>query len=301
MNSIAIKLAPVLSIFFLGIILKKAHILSEENADSFQKLVFYVAFPASLLLSVPKMELSLTELSLPFYAIGIILITFLLARIVARFFNFNKPTLGTFLVGSIIINTGFTYPFVLAAYGQEGFAIVSFFDFGNALMLITFTYYVAIKHGDNGDSGGLAVILKKLGSSTPLWALAIAIIMNVAKINIPGILTDTLTTLGNMIVPLFMLSLGIYFKPKMFKFKAAIAVILLRMFLGLLLGFVVVYLFKLEGLYRIIVLICSAAPVGFNTLTLSTLENLDKEFAACIVSNSILIGIILTTFLMFVL
>ncbi len=98
-----------------------------------------------------------------------------------------------------------------------------------------------------------------------------------------------------------MLSLGIYFSPKLVKIFPLISAIVIRMLFGLLLGFFFVELLNLEGLTRLIILIGSAAPVGYNTLTFSSLENLDKEFAASLVSFSILIGIVFIPILISVL
>lgn len=71
------------------------------------------------------------------------------------------------------------------------------------------------------------------------------------------------------------------------------------MFLGLALGFIFVTIFNLEGINKIIILIASASPVGYNTLTFASLEKLDKEFASSVISYSILTGIILTPLLLF--
>ena len=59
MSTLAVKLLPVLLIFALGIILRRINLFTEEDADSFQKLVFYVALPASILVSITKIKLSL--------------------------------------------------------------------------------------------------------------------------------------------------------------------------------------------------------------------------------------------------
>jgi len=50
-------------------------------------------------------------------------------------------------------------------------------------------------------------------------------------------------------------------------------------------------LFGFEGITRTVVTVCSALPIGFNTLIFSNLENMDREFAATIVSISIFIAL----------
>jgi predicted permease len=197
------------------------------------------------------------------------------------------------------MNIGFTLPFFITAYGKEGLVRASIFDFGNGLLAFTFVFYLACKYGDNKrDSKSM---LKKLLYSPPLWALIISIILNLIHIKIPSFGINFFQLLGNMTVPLIMLSLGIYFSPRIVKLNALSSVIFIRMFIGLLLGLLFVYLFDLTGLNKIIVLIGASAPVGYNTLTFASMEKLDKEFAASIISYSILIGIILIPLLIFLL
>jgi len=49
------------------------------------------------------------------------------------------------------------------------------------------------------------------------------------------------------------------------------------------------------------VVVCSALPIGFNTLIFANLENMDREFAATEVSISILIALFLIPYLIWLL
>jgi len=71
--------------------------------------------------------------------------------------------------------------------------------------------------------------------------------------------------------------------------------------IGFVLGYSLALLFGLDGLERTIVIIGSSAPVGYNNLTFASMENLDKEFAASLVSIAMLIGVILVPLLIFLL
>lgn len=78
-------------------------------------------------------------------------------------------------------------------------------------------------------------------------------------------------------------------------------VIAIRMAVGLLIGFGIAYFAGLEGINRNIVIIGASAPTGYNTLVFSSIAGLNEEFAASVVSYSILIGIVLTSGLVLVL
>jgi predicted permease len=74
--------------------------------------------------------------------------------------------------------------------------------------------------------------------------------------------------------------------------------VLIRVGIGFSLGFLFVYLLDLKGLSRTVVLILSSAPSGINTLVFSSMEELDNELAASIVSYSVFVGMFLVPLLL---
>lgn len=299
MNEALIKIIPVILVFVLGYFLKKINLLKKEDGDLFLKLVFYVTLPALIILSISNIKLALDFIYLPVIAALVILITYFASYLTSKSLRLQNKSLGVFLIGSMIMNVGFTLPFIIAAYGQEGLARISLFDFGNGFLVFTFVYYIACKYGRSKKES--KTMIKKFLLSPPIWALVIALILNLAGLKTPVVAENFLQIIGDLTTPLIMLSLGIYFTPKIVKFLPLSLAMIIRMLFGLFLGLVFVKLFDLEGLTRVIVLLGSAAPVGYNTLTFSSLEDLDKEFAASLVSFSVLIGIIFIPALIFVL
>ncbi|MCD4745747.1 MAG: AEC family transporter [Bacteroidales bacterium] len=299
MNEILLKILPVIIIFVLGYLLQKIGIFKKQDGDLLLKLVFYVSLPALIILSITKVRLSVEFAFLPFISSTIIIISYFVSFFVAKKLKLKKTTFGVFLVGSMILNIGFTLPFIIAAYGDEGLARISVMDFGNGILVFTFVYYQACKYGNNKKDSKM--MIKKFLSAPPVWALIIAISLNLFHIRMPHFASDFLKLIGDLTIPILMLVIGIYFSPKLVKVTSLVLVIFIRMGLGLLLGYILVTIFGLDGLTKTIVLIGSAAPVGYNTLTFSSLENLDKEFAASLVSFSIFIGIFYIPLLIFIL
>jgi predicted permease len=194
------------------------------------------------------------------------------------------------IIGTMILNIGFLLPFVAAAYGEEGLTRILVFDFMNGVLAFTWVYYIACKHGRN--SYDRRTLLRKFLVAVPVWAIIISIGLNLGSVRLPPVLLNTFQLAGDTTIPLIMISLGAYFTPRLVLPRAIVVAILIRMVLGLLLGYFFVEIFNLSGLTRTIVLLGSSAPIGFNTITFSSLEDLDKEFAASLVSTAIAIGII---------
>jgi malate permease and related proteins len=185
----------------------------------------------------------------------------------------------------------------MSYFGEEGLSRIVIFDFGNILLCFTFVYYTACKFG--GDTVSRQTLLKKLLYSPSIWALFAGVVMNAAGLRMHEAGLNFLRLLGAMTVPLTMLSLGIYFTPRIIETKPFISAIVIRMGAGLLIGIAAVKLLHIEGLDRLIVLIGSSTPIGYATLTFASLENLDREFASGLVSFSILLSIFLIPALIF--
>lgn len=299
MDEVLLKIVPIVLVFILGYILKRIGLLKKKDADLFLRVVFYVALPSLVLLSITNLKLSWDLIYLPIIPAFIIAITAGASFLIGKTLNLERKTLGVLLIGTMIMNLGFAIPFVFAAYGEQGLARLTLFDFGNAILTFSFIYYIACRYGEGKKDS--KKMIKKVVYSVPLWALAGAIAINLAGIKLPNVASGFLQITGNMTVPLVMLSLGIYFSPKIINIWPLLSGLAIRMALGLFLGFLFVKLFHLEGLNRAIVLICSSAPIGYNTLTFSSLEKLDKEFAASLVSFSIMIGLVFIPILLMIL
>ncbi len=276
--------------------MKKIKLFTSSTADTLLKIVFYVTLPALTFLSGSTAELSLQFFYLPIIAIAIVLIIFSVSYPISKKFNLPKATQGTFLVGTLIMNTGFTLPFVLAAYGNQGLAIYTIFDFGNTLMIFTFAYYFAIKFGKNEKS---KIPIKKFLLLPPIWGLILGIIFNLLKFELQPTVLNFLEIVGKPTIFLVILSLGIYFSPKVTNLEKMLTVFSLRIGLGLCLGFIAVNIFNIEGIMRTLIVIFCGAPVGYNTLIFASLEELDKEFAASLVSISLLLGIVYVPLLIY--
>lgn len=296
MQEILARILPIIALFALGYILNRLSVFNSSSADAFLKLIFYVSTPALILYSITGIELTKSYLYLAMLPVCVTAVIAIVSFILIRILKLERKKAGVFLVGTMIMNTVFTFPLIFAGLGQEGLARILLFDFGNAIIVFSLVYYIACRYGE--VSKNKLAMLKKIAFSPPLWALLIAITLNLLNVKLPETASALFQTAGSITFPLVMISLGIYFTPKIANYRLLLLAIAVRMGLGMLLGLLFAYLFNLQGLDRIIALIGASAPIGYTTLTYSSLENLDKEFAASIISFSILIGFVLVPLLM---
>jgi hypothetical protein len=292
------KMIPIILIFGLGFGLKKIGFLKKEDADLLLRIVFFLTLPSLILLSVVELQLTPQLAKLPLIAVIVILFDLALAYLTARTLRLDRKAFGVFLVGSMVMNTVFAIPFVIALMAKDGFSRLILFDFGNALLAFTLAYYIACYYGGTGASAGIA---RKVLTSPSLWAFFVGLVFNSLDLTIRAPFLEFFDSLGKMTGPLTMLSLGIYFTPKATRLLPLVCTIAIRMLFGLLAGYGMASIFHLRGIDLLVVLIGSSTPSGYVTLAYASLEKLDTEFASSVISFSMVIGLFLIPLLVLVL
>lgn len=292
------KVSTPILIFLLGYLLKRGRILKREDGELFLKLVFYIVLPALYLVSIPSIKLVPSLFYLPLVVPFIVFLTFLVSFGVGKLLKLQKTSFGVFLISTMIMNTGVVLPFLLVSYGNPGLVRLSLLDAANALFTFSFIYFIACKYGEGEKSNRL--IIQKVLLAPPIWATLIGLGLNITGIKLPFFATNFLQTIGNLATPLIMLALGTYFTFKVTRLSHVIPAIIIRYGFGLALGCIFAGLFHLEGLTKVVAIVSAGAPIGYNTLTFSSLEHLDIDFAASIISVSMLLGIIIVPLLLLV-
>lgn len=290
MNPFVEKIIPLILSFFLGLAAKHLKMMSKEDAPILLKFVLNISLPALTIIAINNVRVSVDMLLIPLFAMLVVLVMYGISNLSQKGLKMPKTMFGSFLVGTMIMNTAYALPFFSAAFGDEGLARASLFDIGNTFMIFTFTYFNAIKYGDNPHTDKIQWI--KFLRLAPLWAMLIAFLVKLSGLAVPELGLNFLSLVGLPTTPLVMIALGLYFEPKLKNLGKAFIAIFIRMGIGLGIGYLLALIFGLQGLTRTTVIVCSALPIGFNTLIFANLENMDREFAATMVSFSIIIALL---------
>ncbi len=298
MSSFFVKIIPIILIFATGYISKLIGLFKIKDGDLFLKLVLNITLPALIIATAQDIVFEKEYLYLPVIAIAVILLTAIVAYLSGRYLKLSKRALGSFLCGSMIMNTGFCLPFFQAVMGNKGVLLANLFDLGNTFMIYTFIYLHAVKFGDSGNG---KADWKKLLKLPPLWGLIIGFGLSFVGIGLPEVLVKYCYDIGSPTTPLIMLSLGIYFHPQPARIPKALVAVAIRMGVGLLLGYIAVNLLNINGIARPIIIISCGAPIGFNTIVFANMEGLDKEFASTMVSISLILGLALVPLFLYLL
>ncbi|MDD4223723.1 MAG: AEC family transporter [Candidatus Cloacimonetes bacterium] len=280
--------------FALGFALKSLKLLSKDDAPVLLRFVLNVCLPPLMILAIYRATPSADMLLVTLSAMLVIFILYFISSFVGKKLQLPRPTFGSFLVGTMIMNTAFALPY-FKAIGAEELARASLFDIGNTILIFTFSYYNAIKYGANAHTDRIQI--KRFLTLPPLWGILIGFGIKALRLEIPPSAVSFLELLGQPTGLLMMVALGLAFAPQSSHLGKALIAVFIRMGLGFAAGFALSLLFGLQGIPRTVVLTCSALPVGFNTLILADRENMDRPFAATLVSVSTLIALFTTPLL----
>jgi len=289
-NSILLKLSPVPIAFVIGFVLQYWRFIGKERASSLLKLAVNFGLPALILISIGQMELRADLSLLILTAILILLLTWPAAVITGYLLQLDRPTLGSFVIGPMIMNLSLMYPIVIVAWGTEGFAYLALFDFGNALVALTLVYVLSCRYG--AEQTRWQDIVRSIVRFPPFIALALALLINLSGYIIPSPAVTGLKWSGQAVMLLIPFALGVFLDTRRLMSKPMVVAVSLRAGLGVILALLFVEVFALQGMMRTIVIFGSLAPAGFLTLVYAARHRLDREFAAGIASLSLIIAMI---------
>ena len=276
--------------FGLGILLRRMSVLDTAKAGALLQLMFFALMPAIMLVNISGLELSSEDMLLPMVGMIVIFVNVPVAYWVFKAKTPNRRKLGSLILCSMMINNAMMIPFVLWGVGGEVLPYVLLFDVGIAIVQTSFSYGFAFRFSDERIAG--RDILKKVATSPPLWALVVALSLNVTSTEIPDVLMGFLKPLADMTAPTLLIALGASFSLKSTDFRLFGQVIAIRVLIGGLAGLLLASLFGLTEEKLFIAVLCSAAPIGFVSTTYAIIARLDFDTAVAMVSSSILFSLI---------
>ncbi|HUG73871.1 MAG TPA: AEC family transporter [Steroidobacteraceae bacterium] len=287
---VEIRIALLIALFVAGLVARRRGWLKPPQAGAMLRLVITVGLPALFIADVSRIPLRADLIALPASSLAIMLATLAASLLVGRGMRLPRPEQGALILCGVSINNGFLFPFVIAAWGQAGFAELALFDLGHIIGQSTFVYMLAAWYGGHGASA--AAILRRALTFPPLWALLAALAINGSDVQLPGWVVVPLRTLGQAILLLVIVALGVLFDARLIRDGRVLAALALRIVLGLALGLALAWAFELEGLTRAVLILGAAAPIGFSAVVFADREGLHRDLAASAASISVLLGLV---------
>lgn len=183
------------------------HIPVSSHRRALTDLVFYILLPALVLDVIWRTPLASSSLKISFLALCGLIIGVCLMWIVLRLFNISKKQTGALLLAATFPNcTYLGLPVLDQVLGSWSNSIALQYDlFACTPILLTLGILLARHFGSQSVE---VHPLQELIKVPPLWAVIIAITLNLTGIEQPELLHSGLSMLGGGVVPLMLIVLG---------------------------------------------------------------------------------------------
>jgi predicted permease len=287
------QLAPAFAGLLIGYLLRRRGVLTETAGELLFRIGFYTCTPALAFSSLVQVSITAQLLLFPLMAIGVAGLAFGGGQFVSNRLRLSGTTKPTFVLACMIINSAFVLIFAQALYGAAGVARVAAFNAIN--LCITFGWAYAVAASNNPDHEGARFPIRKILLSPPLYSVAAGIAVNLANVEVPNAVMNTVDTFGAATVFILTIATGILFTPARTNLLLTAQAIGVRLVCGLAVGVGIIGAFDLSGMDKALVLMLSVTPVAFNCVTFASVENLDADFAAGALSVSLVSSLVLVT------
>ncbi len=170
-------------------------------------VVFNILLPALILDVLSRHPVGMDSLRISASAAAGVLGSLLLAWWLGRRLRLPDATLGTVLLAAAFPNATYLgLPLLERLFGPTGGGVAIQFDlFACTPLLLTVGILLASRYGSGATLGEVARGLLRV---TPLWAALVAVAVQLSGLALPGLILETAHILGQGVVPLMLLALG---------------------------------------------------------------------------------------------
>ena len=293
MIEILYKSGVLVLVIILGYILKTVGLFSKErDFETISNIVLYITLPAALINN-------LNGLRFPSYLLLLSIFGFLcnwMYIFIAKKYGKDKVSKSFMMLNINGYNIGnFSLPFI--SFFLEGIPIlaISLFDAGSSLMVLGGNYAMAEGTQKGETKFKVMDLLKKIIQSPPIIVYVVMVILSMASLNLPSVITDLAVIIGgaNTFLAMFMIGIALELNferenvAKLSKFAA------LRYIPAAALGLIISLMPGIPVAIKYALILVLLAPVsGSATIFTEKIKN-DIELSAQFNSLSIILSIIL--------
>ncbi|MBF0621786.1 MAG: AEC family transporter [Magnetococcales bacterium] len=198
-------------LFALGMVLARVKDFPENTSRVLNLYVIWVALPGLVLAKIPDLVFSnalLTPIIMPWLMCGFSVVLVLL---LSRLFGWSRSVTGGLLMVVPLGNTSFVgIPMVEAFFGDQGVPFALLYDqLGSFLTLSTYGAVIVAFYGGT-EAPTVRMIIKRVVTFPPFWALVIALVMR--SWSWPGPMMTFYSRVGDTLAPVVMVAVGFQFR-----------------------------------------------------------------------------------------
>jgi predicted permease len=289
MGVVIAALLPVFLLIVLGFVLKRSLMRLETQWHGLERLTYYVLFPALLIQTLVKADLSKVPVAgvggaLLLSALVMSLLCLALRPVFARW-EIDGPAFTSIFQGATRWQTYVALAVSSNLYGDTGLALASVAMVAIIPLVNVFSVAV-LAHYASPEKQSVWAIAMTVVRNPLIWACVIGLAINVAHLPLPRIVLEVADALGrsSLGIGLLVTGAGLHLEG-MFRPSAAAALgVGLKLILMPVLAIGLALLFGLSGSNLAVVACCSAVPTSSSAYVLARQMGGDAPLLAQIIT-----------------
>ena len=282
-------LLPVFLLIVLGFTLKRTLMRLETQWHGLERLTYYVLFPALLIQTLVKADLSQVPIggvggALFLSALAMSLLCLALPPLLARF-SVDGPAFTSIFQGATRWQTYVALAVSGNLFGDLGLALASVAMVAIIPLVNVFSVAV-LAHYASPEKRSVGTIVVTVVRNPLIWACVVGLALNVTQIPLPKIWHEVADALGrsSLAIGLLVTGAGLHLEGMFRPSLAASVAVFLKLILMPVLAVALALWFGLTGSSLAIVAACSAVPTSSSAYVLARQMNGDAPLLAQIIT-----------------
>jgi malate permease and related proteins len=280
-------LIQVLIILIAGFLFGKYTIF---DPSPISKLSIVLLSPALIFSFLVKNSISSTEMFQIVTSVLIFTLIMTILTIILMVLTGNKQLTNPSLLATVFPNTGnYGLPIILLAFGEDAFTLAIIIVVINFILMYSLGIYFASYTNSSWKKS-----IKSLFSLPTTYATIAAIVVNAFQIHIPAFLLNPISMVGEVMIPLALILLGIQLSRTNIKgyISATIVSSALKILIAPIVIFAIVYLLGINGTLAKVLIIQNSMP----TAVIMTIIAAEYKSGTDLVANTTFITTIASFF-----
>ncbi|ERT14007.1 AEC family transporter [Photorhabdus temperata] len=300
MLNVFFSILPIFLLIILGFLSKK-YIKDVSHFWNFSdKFVYYLFFPALLILDISEANFSGADNFYPI--VSTISSTIIIAIIIfsGRFFFNTTPALFTSIFqGGVRYNSYVFIALSQSLFGSEGVALSGFFV-AYMIIITNIMSVLVMNHYGSGSKKSLSSAILALAKNPLIIGAIIGVLLNFFNIHITGSIKQLFIYLSNAATPLSLMSVGagLIISMHIKKLLSISYATILKLVVMPLITILIIKYLGSSGVPANIAILYSAMPCAGNAYILARQMGGDHEAMASIITWTTLLSIITVTLIL---
>lgn len=308
MNDVFYNVLPIFLIAFLGSVIRRKWLTSDEFWRGLEKLSFYVLFPTVLFEHSSKVDFTSSEFLR--LTLALIISNLLVASALVIYqakTDYDKIQFTSVFQGATRYNNYIFFSVGAALFGSSGLTIIATISpylliLTNITAIMSFYYYLP-KDGNLTKKKGLAIMTKSIIANPFVLASLAGFIFNYLGLTLNIGIHNTLKTIAESAFAIGMLIVGagIKFKIEPVHFKQVALTSGIKLVITPVITFIILWMMSVQGTAKSVGILFSCLPCATSSYILSRQLGGDPETMSSIITFTTIFSIVSLSILVYIL